>query len=61
MPEPLTDVRWVPEFLLDWHMIYRTEEELLRISSSLPEEAKVTIKRDSSDAWCFLSVEKPQV
>ena len=57
--EAAPDVRWVPEFILDWHMIYRTEEELLRISSTLPNEAEVKVERDSSAAWCFLSVKKP--
>jgi len=53
------DVRWVPEFILDWHMIYRSEAELRTIGSVLSGGAKVSTKADQSSAWCFLSVEKP--
>jgi hypothetical protein len=55
------DVRWVPEFVLDWHMIYRSEADLLRLASVVPSGAKVATRTDQSNAWCFLSVEKPAV
>ena len=53
------DVRWVPEFLLDWHMNYRSESDVLRLVEPLPRDAGISVKRDPSSAWCFVLVEKP--
>lgn len=48
------DVRWVPEFLLDWTMIYRTEAELRALARDFRERAKIEIECDDSAAWLFL-------
>jgi len=52
------DVRWVPEFLLDWRMIYRSEVELRELAKDVADVADVSIVRDSSKAWYFLVVRK---
>jgi len=52
------DVRWVPEFVLDWHMVYRTEVEIRRLVRLLPRDADVSVRRDASGAWCFLVIRK---
>jgi len=54
------DVRWVPEFILDWHMIYRSESEVRRLVEVLPRDADVSVRRDSSGAWCFVVIRKPK-
>ena len=53
------DVRWVPEFILDWHMIYRSDAEIRRLVDFLPGDADVNVRRDSSGAWCFVVIRKP--
>jgi hypothetical protein len=53
------DVRWVPEFVLDWRMIYRSESEVVRFAETLPSDASISVKTDPSSAWCFVLVEKP--
>jgi hypothetical protein len=53
------DVRWVPEFLLDWRMIYRSKDQLGGLASELSAGATVSVRTDPSDAWCFLVVERP--
>ncbi len=48
------DVRWMPEFVLDWTMIYRTESELLDLARDFASTAELKIERDESEAWLFL-------
>lgn len=47
-------VRWMPEFVLDWTMIYRTEEELLDLARGFASNAQLEIQRDESETWLFL-------
>jgi hypothetical protein len=47
-------VRWMPEFVLDWTMIYRTEEELLHLASDFAPKVRLEVDRDESKAWLFL-------
>jgi hypothetical protein len=47
-------VRWMPEFVLDWTMIYRTEAELLDLARDFAHRAKIEIDSDESAAWLFL-------
>jgi SAM-dependent methyltransferase len=48
------DVRWVPEFVLDWTMIYRTETELRALARDFTDRATIGIECDDSAAWLFL-------
>jgi hypothetical protein len=50
-------IRWVPDFVLDWHMIYRTRGEMLDLVKDL-RGVNVGIEVDDSGAWNFLVVRK---
>lgn len=50
------DVKWVPEFVLDWHMIYRSQEQMLGILPETGESPRRRIVLDDSAAWQFLEV-----
>ncbi len=51
------DVRWVPEFVLDWHMVYRSHEtlrDLVSTAAGAPAESVA----DTSAAWNFVTVRR---
>jgi len=48
------DVRWMPEFVLDWTMIYRTPADLLELARDLAHTAELEVDRDESETWLFL-------
>lgn len=48
-----------PEFVLDWSLIYRTQEEMRLMAATLPQEAQVSVEREPSGAYWFLTVRKP--
>lgn len=52
-------IRWVPEYVLDWNLRYRSKEEMLDLASNLPEEARTSIRSDDSNAWHFLMAVRP--
>jgi extracellular factor (EF) 3-hydroxypalmitic acid methyl ester biosynthesis protein len=52
------DVRWVPEFVLDWHMLYRSEAMLRGLAQNLETAAEIVVDRDRSEAWHFLNLRK---
>ncbi len=49
---------WSPEFILDWTMLYRTREEMLRLGKRLPETAEVSVEVEPGNAYYFLLVRK---
>ncbi len=49
-------LRWVPEFLLDWTMIYRTEADMAALGEGLG--GTLNVERDDSDTWLFLAAHK---
>ena len=49
---------WPPEFMLDWTMLYRTREEMLRLAELLPETAELDITLEPGKAYYFLIVRK---
>lgn len=49
-------IRWVPEFVLDWRLRYRSPEEMLDLARDLPVSASAEIRKDDSAAWHFLMV-----
>lgn len=51
-------VRWVPEFVLDWQLRYRTVAEMEDLGSRLPRGLKREVLRDDSGVWLFLSIER---
>jgi hypothetical protein len=48
------DVRWVPEFVLDWTMVYRTEADLHALARDFADRAQIEMECDDSAAWLFL-------
>jgi extracellular factor (EF) 3-hydroxypalmitic acid methyl ester biosynthesis protein len=49
---------WSPEFVLDWTLLYRTREEMLRLASRLPDTAEVDVVVEPGNAYYFLTVRK---
>jgi extracellular factor (EF) 3-hydroxypalmitic acid methyl ester biosynthesis protein len=49
---------WPPEFMLDWTMLYRTRQEMLRLAELLPETAEVDVVVEPGNAYYFLTVRK---
>lgn len=50
---------WSPEFILDWTMLYRTREEMVRLTAKLPGSARADITVEPGGAYYFLLVRKP--
>jgi len=50
---------WTPDLMGDWTMLYRTEDKMLRLTTKLPEEARVEIVNEPAEAYYFLLVRKP--
>jgi SAM-dependent methyltransferase len=50
---------WSPEFILDWTMLYRTRDEMVRLAAKVPESAQVDITVEPGGAYYFLLVRKP--
>ena len=49
---------WTPEFVLDWTMLYRTREEMLRLGQRLPENAEISVEIEPGNAYYFLLIRK---
>jgi extracellular factor (EF) 3-hydroxypalmitic acid methyl ester biosynthesis protein len=49
---------WPPEFMLDWTMLYRTREEMLRLAELLPQTAELDVTLEPGRAYYFLIVRK---
>ncbi len=55
------DSTWAMEYVVGWHLIYRTEEDMLRFAAPLkPAPARVDITRDSTGGCLFLDVTSPE-
>jgi hypothetical protein len=48
------DVKWVPEFVLDWEMIYRTPAEMRQIADAISDICRLDVLFDGSGSWQFL-------
>jgi len=49
-------VRWLPEYALDWKMIYRTREEMLDLAAAAAGRAEVSLGADASGSWHLLAM-----
>ena len=49
---------WVPEFVLDWTLLYRTEEEMRRLAAKLPSSAEVSVVLEPGKSFYFLLIRK---
>jgi len=50
---------WFSEFVLDWNLIYRTEEEMHGLLEDVETPGETELLTESSDAYYFLKVRKP--
>jgi trans-aconitate methyltransferase len=53
-----THVKWVPSFVLDWEMIYRTPDEMRALAEPVAGQCLLDIDFDGSAAWQFLSAQR---
>ena len=49
---------WSPEFILDWTMLYRTREEMLRLGQRLPDNTEMSVEIEPGNAYYFLLIRK---
>ena len=54
-----TGTLWAMDYVLDWSLYFRNEEEMMAMARDLPKGAKVEIVPDALDAVLFLVVSKP--
>lgn len=52
------DVHWVPEFVLDWRLLYRTEEDVRALFPDTADANTIELVSDSSDSWHFLEARR---
>jgi extracellular factor (EF) 3-hydroxypalmitic acid methyl ester biosynthesis protein len=52
------DYFWTPEFIVDWTILYRTRDDMLRLAAKLPESAEVEVQVEPGGAYYFLLVRK---
>ena len=52
---------WSPDYVLDWPLIYRTHEEMLRLAARLPEDAQVEVVTEPGGAYYYLLARRPVV
>ncbi|MCK6504078.1 PilZ domain-containing protein [Myxococcota bacterium] len=50
---------WSPEMVLDWTLIYRTEQDMRRLGALLPESAQVEVRPEAGGAYHYLLARKP--
>jgi extracellular factor (EF) 3-hydroxypalmitic acid methyl ester biosynthesis protein len=54
------DTTWTMDYVLGWHLIYRTDADMLRLGASLlPHPAELSVETDRSGHAIFLSVRAP--
>ncbi len=52
---------WMPEFVLDWTLIYRDRNELRQLAAPVADVAAgIEVQREASEAYDFLLVRKPR-
>jgi len=49
---------WSAEFLVDWTILYRSRDEMLRLAALLPETAEVEVVAEPGQAYYFLMIRK---
>jgi extracellular factor (EF) 3-hydroxypalmitic acid methyl ester biosynthesis protein len=57
--EPSNPLRHGMEQLLDWHLIYRKEQEMRELTPSRASKDNVVIRTDSTGVNLFMEVRKP--
>jgi hypothetical protein len=54
------DFFWAAEFLVDWTLLYRNQDEMMRLASRLPETAEIQVVSEPSNGYYFLTVRKQE-
>lgn len=54
-----TEAFFAPEFVLDWKLLYRSQEDMAALAATLPAEAKTEIVLEPGGAYFFMRVRKP--
>lgn len=49
---------WAAEFLVDWSLLYRTQDEMKTLASRLPNSAEVNVLTEPSRGYYFLEIRK---
>jgi extracellular factor (EF) 3-hydroxypalmitic acid methyl ester biosynthesis protein len=57
--EPSNPLRYGMEYLLDWHLIYRNDEQMRDICPEATDKADVCVRTDVTGVNLFLEVRKP--
>ena len=57
--EPSNPLRYGMEYLLDWHLIYRNDEQMRDIRPEDTDKADVCVHTDVTGVNLFLEVRKP--
>ena len=56
----IPDSTWVMEFVVGWHLVYRTHESMMRLGRALdPAPAQMGITQDATGHCLFLDVVRP--
>jgi signal transduction histidine kinase len=55
---PRTDVKFAMDLIMDWQLIYRSEEDLIKIADSIKGEKKATVTSESTGMQLFLILDK---
>ena len=51
---------WLMDYVLGWHLVWRTDDEMLRLAAELnPSPASVDVERDPTGRCVFLRVTRP--
>ena len=58
---PDCDARPAIELIMDWHLIYRSEDEMRTLASTLPDAARVHVERDETGTLWWLVIDRPPV
>jgi extracellular factor (EF) 3-hydroxypalmitic acid methyl ester biosynthesis protein len=49
-------VRWVPEFVLDWTMVYRSPDEMSELAAPYADQADIETGADESGSWHLVAL-----
>lgn len=56
---PGCDARPAIELIMDWHLIYRTRAEMLKLADHVPAAARVRVEEDETGTLWYLFIERP--
>lgn len=53
------DAFFAPEFVLDWKLLYRTQDDMAQLASTLPGDAQTEVVIEPGHAYFFLRARRP--